>query len=128
MLILILTSIPTLNPPSFGIRIEDKIYHFLVYLVFGLALARALIRNDHGRLQSGSIIAAILGSIFAVLDEWHQIYIDGRYCDLWDASADIFGVLIAILSFNLFFKKISFWEEKMMSKTFGKRLDHNSPR
>ncbi len=116
VMILILTSIPTLQPPHIGIKLEDKLYHFLVYFIFGFLLVRAFMRNVRDHLRRSSLLAALVGSAFGILDEWHQQFIAGRYCDGWDALADILGVLTAIVLFNLVSQRMVHFEEKWLSR------------
>jgi VanZ family protein len=100
-IILILTSLPSLKPPSLGIEIEDKVYHLLVYFLLGLLIARAYIRGNRENIRYGTIRMLRLGIPLAILDEVHQAFIPGRFCDSFDALADILGLLLAILIMRL---------------------------
>lgn len=50
----------------------------------------------------------LLGTVYALLDEWHQAYSPGRVCDwkdvLIDSSGVLFGILLVTL-FNLIWRK-----------------------
>jgi VanZ family protein len=99
--ILILTSIPSLKVPPLGFKLEDKVYHFLAYAALGLLIARAIIRGRAGYLQTGIIRMFAFAIPLALLDELHQAFIPGRFCDGWDALADIIGLALAALILNL---------------------------
>lgn len=71
-------------------------------------MARAFIRHQQPRLRSGLFFSFIIGLFFSIIDEWHQKYIPGRTCDIFDALADISGILFAaiiyLLNYPFFFK------------------------
>ena len=50
----------------------------------------------------------LLGTLYALLDEWHQAYSPGRVCDwkdvLIDSSGVLFGILL-VMFFNLIWRK-----------------------
>ena len=119
--ILILTSIPTLSAPSLGIDFEDKLYHFIVYFVFGLLLARAGMQRQNSRMTVGLFYAFLMGTTFGVLDELHQTFIPGRTCDFWDATADAIGILAGVLVFKLT-STFFFQKEKLLQDIFNKNM------
>ncbi len=84
--------------------------HFLGYGLLGLLLYRAL-NNGFTRW---SIIAArnafIIGLLYAVSDEFHQLFVPGREASIFDVLIDTAGLVVAqiglyILNFAVFRKK-----------------------
>jgi VanZ family protein len=93
-LIFTLSSIPRLTPPPLGIRVSDKIYHFIEFAIFGLFLARTFGHLFSSRRRAAAILsAALTGILWAVLDEVHQMFVPGRDASLLDALADTAGVV-----------------------------------
>ncbi len=104
LVIITLTSLPKLMPPPLGFKAQDKVYHLLVYAIFGFLWMRACVQN---RLEFRSRFTWRCGSyiaLFAALDELHQLFIPGRYADIIDALADILGALLGIFAYNILLK------------------------
>jgi VanZ family protein len=73
-----------------GFQNSDKVAHFGAY---GL-LATLLCRCGRGRFAG---LWALLGaSYFGLTDEWHQSFVAGRDCDVWDWAADTLGAGLAV--------------------------------
>lgn len=96
-ILMILTSLPSLDPPPLGITFADKIYHALAYALLGLLLMRACQSGQPARTSGSSRILLTIGIPFALFDELHQALIPGRYCDALDFGADLAGLLLAVL-------------------------------
>jgi VanZ family protein len=74
--------------------LQDKIFHFVIYLGFGLCLLYGLARIDRlGGLRLRLAALVVLGIIAAGLDEFHQAFVPGRTADIADAAADVLGIL-----------------------------------
>jgi VanZ family protein len=99
-IILALTSYPKLEIPDIGFNSIDKVAHLGVYFIFGFLLIRAL---TEGQVQStrDNVKTALFGICFAAFDELHQLFIPGRSCDVWDAVADIIGVILGLYIFHV---------------------------
>ena len=68
----------------------DKYAHFLVY---GL-LATLLCRIGNG--WRGAAWALLAASAYGATDEWHQYFVPGRSCDVFDWVADTTGAALAV--------------------------------
>jgi len=68
----------------------DKYGHFLVY---GL-LATLLCRLGTGWPAAGWALLA--ASAYGATDEWHQLFVPGRSCDVFDWLADTTGAALAV--------------------------------
>jgi VanZ family protein len=97
ILIFVLTSIPGSSIPKVlgGV---DKIKHFGAYFVLAFLLNFALqIQNRYPLISKKSILFTFLITLFyGLFDEVHQIFIPGRYFDLWDLLADVVGSVVGI--------------------------------
>ncbi len=87
---------------SFFIR---KTAHFSIYTVLGFFLANALsyqntlYRNLHkGR---GFALALLIGVLYAISDEIHQIFVPGRAGQVCDVLVDSAGVLVGVIGSHL---------------------------
>ncbi|NLP12282.1 VanZ family protein [bacterium] len=102
-MLLILTSLPKLTPPSLGVRLEDKIYHFAFYAVLGFLWVRAATEGKRARLSFALWSSQLFASLFAALDELHQLLIPGRFADFTDFIANVVGLLTGIIIFKILF-------------------------
>jgi VanZ family protein len=95
-LIFTISSIPRLTPPPVGLKLSDKVYHFIEFAILGLLLMRAL-SHYHGSAGWPAAFrrAVLLGILWGVLDEFHQLFVAGREASLLDVLADAIGVLAA---------------------------------
>lgn len=94
ILIFALSSIPRPQPPSMGVKVADKLYHFMEFFIFGFLLARAFLSiASQGKEHKAVLVAAALGIFWGVVDEIHQAFVPGRDASFFDAFADAAGVL-----------------------------------
>ena len=88
----------------------DLILRKLAHMVeFGL-LAILAFRGLKGygvRITRGLVFASVFSLIYAISDEYHQIFIQGRSGKLSDAGIDSIGIIIALLTIRYFYTKIS---------------------
>src|SRR5690606_24042396 len=75
-----------------------KSAHFLVYLVLGILLYRALCLSGISGI-GGMVLAFLLGFFYAISDEVHQIFVPGRSGEIGDVLLDSAGVLIGVWLF-----------------------------
>ena len=71
-----------------------KCAHFIEYLALGWSLLLP-VTNRFGR--PGGLYAWVFGSLYAVTDEIHQIFVEGRSCEFSDILLDSAGVLTGLL-------------------------------
>jgi VanZ family protein len=87
----VLSSQSTL-PVVKGILGFDKFQHFIAYAA--LALAAGLWFSRESRLKRPRrvfVICAAVAVVYGALDEFHQYFVPGRSCDIWDWIADSLG-------------------------------------
>lgn len=93
-----LSSIPSLQPPPLGFAWQDKVYHLVAYLGYGLSLC-LLAWAWRWRWPTTAVLVA--GLLTAVLDEWHQSWVPGRQADVADIAADMLGIVAALAAWAL---------------------------
>jgi hypothetical protein len=74
----------------------DKFLHCLLYAVLGLAALLALpprFRHQRPILASAAVVLFCL--FYGITDEFHQFFIPGRSCDVFDVIADASGGVLA---------------------------------
>lgn len=101
-LLFILSSLPSQAVPSLGIEYEDLVIHFLVYSVLGYCLGIALLHDPERANLEMAIIAILLGVLYGASDEFHQMFVPGRFSTISDFLADSAGVLVGVLAFRKF--------------------------
>jgi VanZ family protein len=94
ILIFILSSIPGDRFPEIQFRFADKVAHFFVFGILGLLLARSIRITLNPFWKSKYIVWSILiGIFYGLIDEWHQMFIPGRYASMSDLIADLLGIV-----------------------------------
>jgi VanZ family protein len=76
-----------------------KIAHMVEFAILTFLLYRALSedKSAQGRSASGGkklALSFILALLYAFSDEFHQLFVRGRHCSLWDVAIDSIGILI----------------------------------
>ncbi len=69
--------------------------HFSEYAVLALLLWQAL-RHTERFSPRATPLAFVLAALYAISDEWHQLYVPGRYSDGRDVLVDVAGALAAL--------------------------------
>jgi VanZ family protein len=83
--ILGLSSIPQHDMPSLPFRNADKLIHAAAYATGGLLTVRA---------AASPAAALAIPCAFGLFDEWRQLSVPGRHCDVADWLADCVGALL----------------------------------
>lgn len=82
-----------------------KFVHAFVYLILALLALNALYQNGL-RNKKLYIIALIICIIYALIDEYHQTFVDGRNGQLIDCLIDTIGSMIGIFLYKLINNKM----------------------
>jgi VanZ family protein len=111
LVLIVGTSLPSTSLPSF--KVGDKVIHFIAY--FGLGLLFATYRLIYFKnIKQNIIFVILLIAAYALIDEVHQIFIPGRYCELFDFLADVTGGAIGLgLAYLILIKK---WGKTVVQK------------
>lgn len=109
----IMTSIPVESIPKY-FDTQDKLEHFIAYFILSIFLSLSLsLQNKSVFFKSNALmISAITVFFYASIDEIHQIFIPGRYCDFYDWLFDIAGGLTGILFISSIIKKYNLVPKK----------------
>lgn len=84
----------------------DKLAHMAEYSVLGWLTARALLYSRIGWLSRYYVwITIAFGVLYGASDEWHQLYVKGRYSSVYDVMADVVGVIIGRFVFAYWLRK-----------------------
>lgn len=67
-----------------------KAAHFSIYFVLGILVFAANYAN-RGKIVESAVVAVLLSTGYAFLDEYHQSFIPGRSCQLTDVLIDSSG-------------------------------------
>jgi VanZ family protein len=91
------TSFPTNSIPSFGV--SDKLLHLGAYFGLGILLNLTFVfQNKYSFFKKQSAWYTILiGSLYGVLDEFHQHFVPGRSMEFLDFLADFVGLVLAVV-------------------------------
>lgn len=90
--------------------IVRKLAHFSIYTLGGILIYNFINTYDISNKRK-VIYSFIIGGIYAITDEFHQLFIYGRSCELRDMCIDSSGVLVGIL-IMIFLIKIKLKLEK----------------
>lgn len=107
IMIFIVSSIPRVPLPDLAIGFEDKIGHVMAYTLLGFLLGRAMYFQYQVLVWQRNfyLLSIVLGSVYGVLDEFHQHFVPGRTADIYDTLADVVGVLIGATLFRMFINR-----------------------
>jgi VanZ family protein len=101
-LIIFVSTMSRVSPPSLGVTWTDKIYHFSEYFVYGLLIFRAFpnLRTSPKRKFYYALLF-LFGLVYAAFDERVQYYIPNRDSSPYDWMADALGYFTAGILFLL---------------------------
>ena len=86
-----LVAVFDVNPGSVGFAVR-KCAHFTEYLVLGMSTMLLF-----GEVRLSGLIAWAVGAGYAVTDEFHQLFVAGRSCEVRDMCIDAAGVLCGVM-------------------------------
>ena len=92
----------TFPPGKPVFNIFPIIYHFLAFFWLAFFLSLALVR---GKRTDFMVIAILIAVMYAVSDEFHQLFVPGRACDFKDFLVDSGGIILASLIYMIRLKK-----------------------
>jgi len=85
----------------------DKIAHIVEYYLLGCLLYRWVTSTDRYRRRRYALLITILiGTCYALSDEWHQSFVPGRDASLFDALFDAVGVGMGAATYPLILRGI----------------------
>ena len=85
-----------------GIVINDKLVHYVVYLVLVLLWLMAANPSPAGKFSKHIVwITFVMVMAYAGFDEWSQGFV-GREASFYDFIADVGGIVTALIAFCIF--------------------------
>jgi len=75
---------------------SDKLAHFFLYLPFGFLVLRAFRPVFKMRWAAALLVSFFVVSLYALSDEFHQLFVPGRSFSFWDWGADLLGAAAGI--------------------------------
>jgi VanZ family protein len=87
-----ISSFPIVETKGFDLSI---IYHFGVFFMFTLFLSLTLINK---KLDKKTILIILLISLaYSLSDEFHQLFVIGRFADIKDVTIDFIGSICSVI-------------------------------
>jgi VanZ family protein len=96
--ILAVSSLPGQKLPQIGFWQWDKLAHVLEFAVFAYLLYRYLLLRHCLAPERIWRICLVVGVLYGVVDELHQLLIPLRMCTWQDLAADSSGVALGIVA------------------------------
>jgi len=83
----------------------DKLQHLLAYGALGLAVGLWASPVFWERRPALTLLwVTLAGSVYGVIDEFHQYFVPGRDCNVWDWIADTLGVFLGALAIKIYMR------------------------
>jgi len=105
--IITVSSIPYMQTPEFKLIAVDKLGHFLEYAIFAFLTFRSF--SNFRENMSGNlayVMSLLFLGLFAILDEYYQSFIPGRFSDVADFMVDISGSFLVVTFFWLRYRRL----------------------
>lgn len=87
---------PQLTPYSPEDLIVSKSPHVVEYMILAFLLIRAQKAAARPITRRVYLIAFIVATLYAALDEFHQSFVPGRTASVWDVTVDSVGAAVAV--------------------------------
>ncbi len=101
--ILTFSSIPHEKLPRVFLLTWDKLLHMIEYFLLGILAVKSL-----NSVTLKMVILIVLGGLgFALVDEYFQSFITGRYSSGYDVLADTIGVSLGCLAVHAYNRAFS---------------------
>ncbi|MBN1293695.1 MAG: VanZ family protein [Candidatus Latescibacteria bacterium] len=105
VLIFIMSSFPGYIIPNLPFFSFDKLVHLFEFGLFGIFVYRAF--RFYFRVKQPYLATLVTCIPYAALDEFHQYFVQGRQCSIYDFTADLIGIVFfAALSAKLNVKQL----------------------
>ncbi len=94
LLIFVASSMPASRLPRLDVNMLDKWVHAAVFLVLGFLAARAAAASFPGLGRAAVLLGCGLSLLYGGLDEFHQMFVPGRFASGYDWLADALGTFL----------------------------------
>jgi len=100
-----LSTLPGNDPFLNSVDISDKIKHFVAYFVLGITFCMWISNKKWlSRPFACGLLIIFLCTLFGASDEYHQAFVPGRSCDIYDLATDCAGGITAVFAYFLIIK------------------------
>ena len=108
IILLTATSLPIERLPVVGF--SDKINHFVAYFGLAVLLNLTLIYQRKSKLlfDKSVPVTVIIGMLYGVIDELHQMLVPGRFAETLDWVADSLGTITGVLVLNFLINRFKY--------------------
>ena len=108
IILFIATTLPVQSVPS--IAVSDKINHLVAYFLLGVLLYLTLIfqRKSVFLFDNATWATIVIASFYGALDEFHQMFVPGRYAEVLDWLADATGSALGVFFITYLIKKLKY--------------------
>ncbi len=97
-----------------GLTPIPTIYHLIVFFLFNFFLLLSIIGNKKIKINY-IIIALSISIIYALSDEFHQIFIPFRYPSIQDILIDTIGIFVSTIIYFYYKKNILRREKRLFN-------------
>ncbi len=94
--IFMFSSIPGDSLPDLAKGPLSYLGHFCEYLILGILITTAC-ASPNVPLWKAALLGLALAAFYGAVDEFHQSFVSGRYCDIADWLTDVAGALVGSL-------------------------------
>ncbi len=102
VIIFYLSSLTIKSGSGGGFGWQTTVYHFFAFFFLAFFLLPALVKGKNKKLI---FLAAVIAILYSISDEFHQLFVPGRYCTLSDVMINSFGILFASLIYSVSLKR-----------------------
>jgi len=93
-----LSTLPGNDPLLNSFNFSDKIEHFIAYFVLGVTFCMWIPNKKWlAKPFACGLFIVFLCTLFGASDEYHQSFVPGRSCDIYDLATDFAGGIVAVL-------------------------------
>jgi VanZ family protein len=103
VLIFLLSSTAKISTPDLSFNLQDKIYHFIFYAIYGFLIAQAFAKQSHFPLLKTNflLLSQLFGCLYGLSDEVHQYFVAGREMSYGDFLANCVGIVAGVMGYYL---------------------------
>lgn len=74
-----------------------KLAHFSLFAALGFFVLLSLITYEYLKSKTKILISLLFSGVYAASDEIHQLFVEGRSCELRDFGIDLCGCILGII-------------------------------
>jgi VanZ family protein len=98
-----ISSVPGDRLPGITISVSDYNMHFIEFFILGALLMWWRLSNYSISIAAALCQAIFLGSLYGLVDEFHQYFVPHRFADLADWVPDTLGSVTGAISVLILF-------------------------